>query len=590
MRLSWRDRRWARVAVMLGATSLLAPGCRDDETSPMEDDDAGGTEGTDEGTGDDVGDDNDDDSLPDDDADPDDESDGGTDDDGAEDVVPAPGGLRRLLGHQYIASVQYLLGPDAAAVATPPEDPSLGGFDSLAAAESAPSPADVENYEESAQDIAAAVVADPGYLAQTVPCIEDAQDEACYTTLATTFGRLAWRRPLSDDQVATLVDVGLFAQEWDDGDFMTGVEYMLTAMLQSPNFIYLVEVGDETDDVDHRVLDQYELAARMSFFLLGRTTDAVTLAKAEAGELGTPDEIKTLAWDLVDSGDARTTVRGFYDEYLRLRELPNKGKDDKLFPLFTPELGEAMRQETLLLVEDMVFEKDTDVLQLLDANYTWVNEDLAALYGVEPPAPGTWTDREFPEGQGRAGVLSQAGWLSVTAHNEVNSPTRRGLFISEEILCTEVPPVPPEVNPEPIVPMPGQTLREALSIHMEEPSCASCHALTDPLGFAFEFYSPIGEYRTTDNGGDVDASGDIDGLGSWETAAELAALLRQDARTSQCLVNQVYKHGLGFAAGVDQAQGLFAVEEEFAASEHNLKALLVELIASPLFRWVDAPK
>lgn len=229
-------------------------------------------------------------------------------------------------------------------------------------------------------------------------------------------------------------------------------------------------------------------------------------------------------------------------------------------------------------------------MNLVDSPTTWVNDELANLYGMDPPVPGTWAERTWPAGQGRAGVFTQAGWLSMTAHNEVNSPSRRGLYIQEEVLCNDVPPVPPEVNPEPVIPMPGQTLREALAQHQEEPSCAECHALIDPIGFAFESYDPIGAYRTMDNGGLVDPSGDVEGLGMWTDAAGMAAILRDDQRTSQCLVNQFYKFGLGFVGGPGQGPGLIAIEEAFAADNHNLKTLLVELVASPLFRWVDAPK
>ena len=328
----------------------------------------------------------------------------------------------------------------------------------------------------------------------------------------------------------------------------------------------------------------------MSFFLIDRTPSEELMLQAEDGDLDTPDGIRTVAWQMVESNLARTAVRNFYDEYLRVRELATKGKDSDLFPLFTPELADAMREETLLLVEDVVFNLDSDVLGLLDSEYTFINSDLAELYGVESPAPGTWTNRELPGSQARAGVLTHGGWLAMTSHNNVNSPTRRGLFVQEEILCTAVPPAPPEVTPEPVIPQKGQTLREALGQHQKDPSCAACHSIMDPLGFAFEFYSPIGEYRTMDNGGEVDASGDIEGLGEWNTAAELATILRNDPRTSQCLVNKFYTFGLGYAPTVDQGAALIAVEADFASSEHNLKTMLVELVASPLFRLVDEPK
>jgi hypothetical protein len=255
--------------------------------------------------------------------------------------------------------------------------------------------------------------------------------------------------------------------------------------------------------------------------------------------------------------------------------------------LFSEDLAASMREETLRLVEDIVFERDASVLELFDADYTFVDEALAELYDLTPPSPGEWIAVEQP---GRAGVLTHAGWLATQAHNNINSPTRRGLFVMEQLLCGEIPPPPPRVNPEPILPTEGQTLRDALSQHMEDLSCASCHALTDPIGFAFEHYDAIGAYRTLDNGQSIDASGEVAGLGAFDGASELAQLLRNDPRSSRCLVEKVYTGGLGWVPDEGAAPAFDAVDEAFVAADANMKQLLVELTVSPVFRQVDEPK
>jgi hypothetical protein len=525
------------------------------------------------------------------DADSTSETDDGTTGDDPSAAIPPPGGLRRLLAHQYVGTIDLLLGPSASAVAAPPADPSIGGFDAVAAAELALSPTDIEQYERSANAIAEATIADPITLAQWVPCVMDGtESDACYETLARDFGRLAWRRPLTDEEVAAYSDLGRTTRADDDGAFATGIRYMVSALLQSPRFLYIVEVGVPADDGGARELTQYEMASRLSFFLLGRGPSATLLARAEDGELD-EDGIRETAAQLLGQSAARGVVARFYDELLTIRGLPAKGKDPELFPLFSPELAESMRQETQRLIEDIVFEQDGDVFELIDADYTYVDERLAELYGVEAPPPGEWQQTSLPAEQHRAGILTHASVLTMFSHGEVNSPTRRGLFVEERLLCTDIPPTPPDVNP--VLPPSDEpmSLRDRLEmLHLTSASCAGCHTKIDPVGFAYEHFDPIGAYRTLDNGFPIDSASQTDAFGEFADASELATAIRSDPRLPQCLVDQVYTAALGFARTEDQAPALDTVGEAFVASEHNMRLLLIELVASPMFRRVDEPK
>lgn len=508
-----------------------------------------------------------------------------------EESTPAPGGLRRLVSHQYVASVELLLGPEAAAAAIPPLDPSLGGFDAIAAAELSLSPPDVEQYERSANAIALAAIANPSTLVATVPCLDEADPtDDCFTDLARDFGKLAWRRPLTDEEIAAYANVGVAARDWDGDNHMTGAQYMLVALLQSPRFIYIVELGTESDDGGPRVLNQHELATRLSFFLAGRTPSAALLARADAGELD-EEGLRDAAWELLDDPRARTVVARFYDELLTIRDLPTKGKDPELFPLFSEDLAASMMEETHRLVEDIVFDKDDSVLDLIDADYTYVDDRLAELYGMPSPGEGNWAYGLTPPAQNRAGILTHASVLAMFSHGEINSPTRRGLFVKEQLLCTEIPPTPPDVVPVlPDIEEP-MSLRERLEeYHLGVESCAGCHEQMDPIGFAYEHFDPIGAYRTEDNGFPIDSAASDDELGSFANAAELATLIKEDPRLPGCLVNQVYTASLGFPQTELQAPALADLTSEFTSSDHNMRALLVELAASPLFRRVDEPK
>ncbi len=426
------------------ALALPAAGCRDPEGG------GGGSSGTDgTGTADDATS----------------EPDGGTvDDTGTDsedipdiDVIPPPGGMRRLTPAQYVDSVGLMLGSAAADAADPPPLPQLGTFDSETASIEPLTPVDIEQYESSAMAIGTAVMSDLSGLAVVAPCVNSSPDAACYTTIAQQLGRYAWRRPLIDEEVSTLAAIGVAAQEWGGGDFLTGVRYEVSAILQSPNFLYVMEVGEVGEDGVTRQLDQYELASRMSFFLVGHTPDLALLDAAEAGSLGTNSEIEAVATELLDRPEARDRLSEFYGELYRLRDLETKGKDETLFPTFSPELAAAMRQETLLLIQNVVFEEQSSFLNIFDATYTFVNDDLAALYGMTPPA-FPWQLVPLPVEQGRAGFLTQGAFLSVFSHPDINSPTRRGLFVQETLLCTDIQPPPPEVNPTPPAPVDGQTI------------------------------------------------------------------------------------------------------------------------------------
>lgn len=592
-----RTRRlWERVGV-LAAASLIATACGDDTTADSDSGDTEDTEGGTEvstttpsstsepsGTGssssgsgsttEDTGD----------------ESSGTDTDDEPEPSIPPPGGLRRLLGHQYVDSIELLLGPEAAAVADAPDDPVLATFDAIGTLESVPSPADVERYEASAAAVAEAATANPETIGQTVPCFVDGPlDDACYESLARDLGRVAWRRPLSDAQVDMLVDIADAGREFGEDDFMVGAQYMLAAILQSPRFIYIVELGDPADG-DYRELDGYELAARMSFFLNGRTPEPELLDRAEAGDFDDDQMVRSIAEEMVNRPQARDVVARFYDQFLGIRRLPSVSKDEELFPTFSEELAESMRNETQLLLEDIVFQREASVLELLDADYTFVDDRLAEHYGLPSPGAGLWARTDVSEAEGRAGMLTHAGWLAVQSHGEVNSPTRRGLFVVEQLLCLEVPAPPPGVEVEPIIPDPNETLREALSRHMDDPTCSTCHALTDPLGFAFENYDPVGSFRTLDNGQPIDASGEVGGVGSFDGAAELAAVVRQDDRHPRCLVERVWTGGLGWTPSDDTAPAMDQVSDAFVDTDHRFKQLLVELTLSTVFRQVDEPK
>lgn len=504
-------------------------------------------------------------------------------------VAAPPGGLRRLLAQQYIDSVAVLLGPAAALAAAPPDDASLGAFAQVAATESPLPPTAIDAYESSAVAIAQTVLDNRERLAATVPCVADGPfDDGCLHDVAERFGRLAWRRPLTTVEVDALADLGAELSAWEDGvGFDDGLRVMLLALLQAPDFIYLVEVGEPDPDGGYRRLTPYEMATRLSFFLNGHTPSASLLELAQGGGLDDADAVADVAWSLLDEPAAREQVQRFYSELLGIGDLQDKGKDAALFPLWSAETAASMRRETLRMVDHLVFDDAGSILRLLDIQTTFADDNVAAVYGIDAPAR-LWDSVPLP--QGRAGVLTMPAFLAATSYPQRNSPTRRGAFIQDRLLCTEIPPPPPDVDATLPPVDDSQTLRQRLEVHMRDPSCASCHALTDPLGFAYEGFDAIGSARALDNGQPVDTTGNINGLGSFSDAAQLAELLVADPRVPPCLVDNLFVYALGFSATHAYDDGLAGLHDAFADDNFDFRAALVALTVSPLFSRVDEPK
>ena len=507
-------------------------------------------------------------------------------------LVPAPGGLRRLLARQYVSSVRAIFGDVAALAAKPPADSTLHGFDNIGGTELALPAAAVEAYEASARDVAQAILDDAPTLDQILPCEPTGPaDSACYQAFVTKAGRIAWRRPLDDHETTLLVNLALAAAT-EYQSFEVGLGYAVMGLLQSPYFIYSVEVGEpDPQNPPFRKLTGYELASRMSFFLLDTTPDAALLDRVDAGDLATPEGVRTLASEMVSQPQARAALASFFSELYRLRDLATLQKDTALFPKFTASLPAAMRQETLELLNDIIWVRNADARELFTADYAFVNAELAGLYGVAAP-PAGFKKTTLPAEQKRSGILGSAAFLSRFSHPGITSPTRRGLFVQSSLLCDEIPPPPVGVDTtfpadDPTMP---KTMKQKLQNHMKDPNCNSCHVKMDPIGFALENFDAIGGYRVADSGLPIDPTGTIEGLGSFASPADLGAILSEDPRGAACMIRNIYRNSMGHLETKGELPALRDLEEAFASSGYRVQALLVEIVASPAFQLVNEPK
>jgi len=507
--------------------------------------------------------------------------------DAAPDTVafePPPFTLRRLQAPQYLRAVEDLLGPQAAAAATPPEDASVNGFKAIGNAQLALSTSMALLYEASAIAAAEAALATPEQRAWLVGC---APSDQCLRSFVSRLGRRAFRRTLTAEELAAWTAAG--ASEAVSGDFWSGATAVVAGMLQSPHFLYLVEAGaPDPERAGGWALTGPELASRMAFFLTGGPPDDALLDAAEAGELGSDQGRRRWAWRLVLGDRAKAALRGFWSEHLGLDGLQTLAKDPATYPEYSPALAAAMREETLAFADEVVWAQDLDARELLRARFTVGSSAIADLYGVEPPAGG-FGRIALPAGGMRGGLLGQASFLSLRAHQAQTSPTRRGLFVRERLLCEPVDQPPGQVSMVLPTPEGAVTMRQRLAVHREDPICAGCHGLMDDIGLGLESFDGIGRFRTLDQGVEIDPASLLDGA-PFAGAAELGEALAADPRAMRCLQRNLFRAAVGHVETGGEALAMFRLEQAFAASGYRLRALLVEIAASEAFRAGAPPE
>jgi hypothetical protein len=498
--------------------------------------------------------------------------------------------LRRLTRFEYANSAKALLNVDTSAVNDLPVDEVTDGFDNNAAVLTVSS-LHAEKYVLVSEALAKLAVAN----ASLVSCDTSKKtEESCAREFAQSFGRRAFRRPLSAEDEQLLMTA--YAAGKDGGSHAEGIEVMIRAALQSPDFLYRLEIATPVDAAAKLVpLSQYELATRLSFLIWGSGPDDPLLDAAARGELGTKEQVATRAKAMLADPKARVAVSNFYNQWVGTSRLSITTKNTSLYPLYSTEVRDAMARELPSFVEYVMWSSDHKLKSLLTSPIGSVTAPLAKIYDVAAPTGTTPQMVTFPDNQGRAGILTQAGFLAVQAHPDQTSPVLRGKFIRTKLLCQPPPPPPPDVDITPPDVSEGATARDRFGAHLKAGStCNGCHTLMDPIGFAFENFDGVGKYRQKDNEHDIDASGEVLNsndpalAGKFNGVRELATKLAASDLVQDCVVTQWFR----FASGRSEAEGdacsLSTLQERFAGSGGDLTELVVGLTQTDSF-WYRSP-
>ena len=459
----------------------------------------------------------------------------------------------------------------------------------------------MEQYDLIARGIADQVMDEQhrDVLVQCEPKSSTAFDEKCAEEFIGNVGRLLFRRPLSQDELALHVDMALKATATAK-NYDTGLSLSVAALLVSPQFLFRHEVLEADPDTSGEYsLDAYSKASRLSFFLWDSAPDGQLLAAAEKGELHTQSGLSRQVNRMVASPRLRDGVRAFFADMLHLDAVETLTKDTTIYPKFSSEIAGEAREQTLRTIVDVLVTRDGDYRDIFTTKKTYLTKKLAAIYqvpflvNVPTGSPDTWRPYEFSPNDPRAGILTHLGFLTIHSHPGRSSPTLRGKALREILLCQKVPAPPGDVDFTLVQDIDNallKTARDRLTAHSTEPMCAGCHKIMDPLGLALEKFDGGGTYRTSENGAPIDTSGVLDGM-AFNDGASLGEAISVNPASVSCLVDRLTSYALGRSPVQGENSWVNELYRAFSAKGYAVPALMQEIaLSSEFYRGSISPR
>jgi hypothetical protein len=487
--------------------------------------------------------------------------------------------LRLLTAAQYRATLRSLFSFADDLPIDLEEDVSLNGLRAIGTSNVALSPKATEAYVHAAELAAERAFGTAESAAATAGC--DVAQSTCADTFLADFGRRAFRRSLTAEErtrYTGIYQAGLASF----GTGGAGLKYATIAILAAPHFLYRVELGQPTPGgPSPRALTDVELASKLAYFLWNGPPDRQLLDLAESGGLKAPGALAQQTSRLLAASEATQGMDALFDDYLNLHGLVGVEKLPALFPQFTATLLQAIRQETVLSLRSAALGTG-DFRSIFNSTKTFVNQELATLYGVAGVTGSAFVEVELPAATGRRGLLGNASLLSLHSHSSRSSPTLRGKFIRQVLLCQALPAPPPDVDTTLPEEIDAKTVRQRLAAHSVNPSCAGCHQLMDPIGLGLENFDAIGAYRAQDNGENIDASGELDGV-TFTGSAGLADALAQHPKVPECFSRVLFRYAWGRLEAEGDEAFIAELTQGFSAGAFQMSKLLTYTVSAPSF-------
>ena len=407
----------------------------------------------------------------------------------------------------------------------------------------------------------------------------------CAQGILRAFATRAFRRPATAAEIDRLTRIVVAVTNEGDS-FERGIQVAVQAVLVSPHFLFRMEVDPEPlNPLAVRTISDYELATRLSYFLWSSLPDDELTRLAQAGNLRKEGQLAAQVRRMLNDPKSSALVENFAGQWLQLRNLKTVNPDRKQFPAFDDGLRTAMETETRLFFEAIVRE-DHKIFDLLDADFTFINERLAAHYGIAG-VQGPEFRRVTLATPERGGLLGQASILTVTSNPTRTSAVKRGKWVLENLLNAAPPPPPANVPELKDSGAKGEaaTLRQRMEQHRENPACAVCHTQMDALGFGLENYDPIGAWRTKDGSFDIDAAGSLPGGAAFKSPSELKAILRaREGEFRRCLAEKLLTYALGRGLEYYDKCAVDTISRNLAANHDHFSVLVLEIVNSDAFQ------
>ncbi len=486
--------------------------------------------------------------------------------------------LRRLNRVEYQNTIRDLVGVDYSPARDFPADDVGYGFDNIGDVLSLP-PLLMEKYLTAAEEIIERAWRRPELRKRLMPRAPSPTNRDAMRQNLSEFASRAWRRPATEEEVKRLL--GLVRMARDQGDAPeVGQKLAFQAVLISPHFLFRVEQDPTNKDL---LLSEWELATRLSYFLWSSMPDDELFGLAKEGKLRQAGELERQVQRMLRSPKSRALAEHFGGQWLNTRSLSSLSFDPKRFPGITPRMLDDMTQETVLFVHHVV-QENRPILDFLNADYTFVNRRLARHYGLDG-VTGDNFQKVSLAGSPRGGVLTQASVLAVTSNPTRTSPVKRGKWILENLLGTPPPPPPPDVDELEETEELHGTLRQQMEQHRKNPSCASCHARMDPLGFGLENFNAVGIWRDQEGKHKIDASGVLPDGSKFNGPEELRqVLLAKKDLFVKCFVDKLLTYALG--RGTERSDRCYIEEmaKKVAKAEYKFQSVVIEIVRSDPFQ------
>ena len=515
-------------------------------------------------------------------------------------TLGGPPVIRRLTPDQYRQTIADVFGPGIQLGGRFEPDVRISGLNAVGAAQVSVTASGFEQYDGMARAIAAQVL-DEAHRPMLMPCAPasaTAPDDACAGQFLTKAGRLLFRRPLTPQEIQTEIGVANKAGT-SLKSFWGGLESELADLLVSPKFLFRQEaVEPDPAHAGQFRLNAYTKASRISYLLWGSTPDDQLLTAAEKGDLHTQKGLTREVNRLLESPRLEGGIRAYFIDMLGFDDFATLAKDPTIYPKFTPKAVRDAQEQTLRTIVDVVLTNRGDYRDVFTTRKTFLTSTMGIIYGVpvvDNRAIGeseNWVPYEYPEGDPRTGILTQASFVALHSHPGRSSPTIRGKALRELILCQKVPDPPGNVNftvvqdtKNPVF----KTTRDRVTAHRTDPTCAGCHKLIDPMGLALENFDGGAGFRLTENGAKIDASGELDGV-KFNDGAGLGKAVHDHPAAPGCLVNRLFAYASGHVPSKGEGDFVKYLEKSFGASGYRVPDLLRTVATSEALYRATAPQ